>query len=68
MYICEWKARKETKIRLRGVRGENTHARRREGGKGEHQARRKLWEVFTNGTEILRARFSTIQNKFIPIP
>ena len=28
----------------------------------------ELWEVFSNGTEVLRARFSTIKNKFIPIP
>lgn len=28
----------------------------------------ELWEVFSDGSEILRARFSDVQNKFIPIP
>jgi hypothetical protein len=28
----------------------------------------ELWEVFSDGSEILRARFSTVQNKFITIP
>jgi hypothetical protein len=28
----------------------------------------ELWEVFSDGTEILRATFSTAQNKFIPVP
>jgi hypothetical protein len=28
----------------------------------------ELWEVFSDGTEVLRATFSTSQNKFIPVP
>jgi len=28
----------------------------------------ELYEVFSDGTEILRARFSLAQNKFISIP
>jgi hypothetical protein len=27
-----------------------------------------LWEVFSDGTEVLKAKFSTAQNKFIPVP
>jgi hypothetical protein len=28
----------------------------------------ELWEVFSNGTEVLKAKFSLSQNKFIPVP
>ncbi|MFC4263899.1 hypothetical protein ACFOWM_13480 [Ferruginibacter yonginensis] len=28
----------------------------------------ELWEVFSDGTEVLRAKISTAQNKFIPVP
>ncbi|MFV8333534.1 fibronectin type III domain-containing protein [Flavobacterium sp. GSP14] len=28
----------------------------------------ELWEVFSDGTEVLKAKFSTAQNKFIPVP
>lgn len=28
----------------------------------------ELWELFSNGTEVLKAKFSVSQNKFIPVP
>jgi len=28
----------------------------------------ELWEVFSDGSEILRAKFSALDNKFIPVP
>jgi len=28
----------------------------------------ELWEVFSDGTEVLKGKFSIVQNKFIPVP